>query len=746
MNWSSVKLIFLREVRDQLRDRRTLFMIAVVPLLLYPLMGMSMTQVVQFMREHPTKVLVIGQEALPASPSLLASAEDGSVEFSGELFESPADARLLVPTFASTETQWQGMTSEQLLAQAHDEVEQGRYEAALYFPPGFARSLEDGRSAASGRSSDVGRRESPDTNASDDDRGKYVIVHSTARKKSVVAYGRVSRLMTAWVERIGFATLAEHGISKEAIKPFLASSEDVASESGHSGAALWSTILPFLLLTWALTGAFYPAVDLCPGEKERGTLETLLSSPAERSEIVWGKLLTVMVFSMMTALLNLLSIGITARFVATNFPQIGPPPAWAPLWLLLALLPISALFSALCLALAAFARSSKEGQYYLVPLIVITMPLAVMPMAPGIELSLGNSLIPVTGVVLLLRTLLEGYYFQALIYTPPVVAVTLICCLYSIRWAIDQFNSEGVLFRESERLDLGLWIRQLRRDRGDTPSVAEAFACGLLILLIVFFLSLALGSEAAKYPVALMAVSQLVAIATPALFMTVMLTRSPRQTLQLHWPRWLALPMAVALAVGLHPIVNVLQAVVLKLYPINEEMAARLAELSAALQSNMSFLVIFAIVPAICEELAFRGFILSGFRHLGRKRHAILLSSIFFGLTHPVLQQSVIASLVGLFIGYLAVQTGSILPCVLFHMTHNALGLLTPQLFSRYPALAGLKNDVDGGGYVYHAGVVAFGGLITFAVLWWLRGLDYPRSTEERLRESIEQSAHATAG
>jgi sodium transport system permease protein len=68
---------------------------------------------------------------------------------------------------------------------------------------------------------------------------------------------------------------------------------------------LWSKILPFVLMVWALTGAFYPAIDLCAGEKERGTLETLLSSPALRTEIVWGTL-TVMTF-MATSLLNLLS-------------------------------------------------------------------------------------------------------------------------------------------------------------------------------------------------------------------------------------------------------------------------------------------------------------------------------------------------------------------------------------------------------------------------------------------------------
>ena len=74
--------------------------------------------------------------------------------------------------------------------------------------------------------------------------------------------------------------------------------------------------------------------------------------------------------------------------------RLGLPPLLACVWLLLALLPVSALFSALCLALAAFARSTKEGQYYLMPLLLVTMPLVILPMAPGVELNLGNSLIP----------------------------------------------------------------------------------------------------------------------------------------------------------------------------------------------------------------------------------------------------------------------------------------------------------------------------------------------------------------
>ncbi len=77
-------------------------------------------------------------------------------------------------------------------------------------------------------------------------------------------------------------------------------------------------------MIWALTGAFYPAIDLCAGEKERGTLETLLSSPAQRSEIVTGKLLTVMLFSIATSVLNLVSMGLTGALVISHLPIADP--------------------------------------------------------------------------------------------------------------------------------------------------------------------------------------------------------------------------------------------------------------------------------------------------------------------------------------------------------------------------------------------------------------------------------------
>ncbi len=291
-------------------------------------------------------------------------------QFATGLFSEPGKAKLLEVTVVDPESEPADSTAGQeqgdegkssIERRARRAVQQGACEAVVYFPPDFAQRLQAFRDSLA--------RRDDQTPAQDLAVPSPEIFFNTANEKSQITHSRVTVILERWREEIGRLNLAASHLPESAAKPFKLTEHDVAAERGHRDAAVWSKLLPFLLLIWALTGAFYPAIDLCAGEKERGTLETLLSSPAERSEIVWGKLLTVMSFSVVSAVLNLISMGVTGSFVVGMLTkQVGPPPLLTPLWLLIALLPISALFSALCLALAAFARSSKEGQYYLMPL------------------------------------------------------------------------------------------------------------------------------------------------------------------------------------------------------------------------------------------------------------------------------------------------------------------------------------------------------------------------------------------
>jgi sodium transport system permease protein len=704
MNWSNVRLILAREIRDQLRDRRTMFMIFIVPILTYPFLGMIGLEMSQFVSQKITRVLVVGASDLPAKPALV---ENG--EFAEGLFRRKGRTRLLelhFPGGNQSRTEWE--------AKARSAVEEGTEDAALIVPPDFGTRIDAYRKA-------VQQGEKPP------EVPKPQIIYTTAVERSQLACDRLRMVLDRWNDELAKSFLAAAGVPEWSMGVVDLDTVDLAQETGYRGAAMWSKILPVLLMLWALVGAFYPAVDLCAGEKERGTLETLLSSPAARSEIVLGKLVTIMLFSSVTAALNLLSVAATGPMMFSQLPGFGPPPALSPVWLGLALIPASALFSALSLALAAFARSTKEGQYYLMPLMAVTIPLAILPAAAGLELTLGNSLIPVTGLVLLLRAALEGTYWQVLQFVIPVLAITLAACFFAIRWAVEQFNSESVLFREGERLDVRLWMHQLLEDRGPTPTPAGAVFCGVVILVIHFFMSLrwAPPADFARFAVTV-AVTQLVVVVTPALLMTVMLTRSPRQTLLLRWPRWGAIAATALLAVVLHPAAHVLQKAVMHLYPLSEEMQEALAGLESLFAGApwWQIVMVVATAPAVCEELAFRGFIFTGLRNTGSPWRAICVSAVFFGLSHGILQQSLIACLIGVLLGWLALRTGSILPGMVFHLVHNSLGVLVARapdwLASEWPSIAGLVRPAEHGGVAFAWPVVLAGGLAGLLIIAWL--------------------------
>ncbi len=763
MNWSNVKLIVQREVRDQLRDRRTMFTIVVLPLLLYPLLGTTFLQMAQFLQEHPTRVLVIGTAHLPQEPILV---KEGGLAPHGD---DPVPL-LEVQTRAALSP---GQTADDLALEAQNLIDSGEFDAVVYIPENFRQRIEAFRSQQTETNlphdADVPRvdpsrveplgAESVNAVSADAEPPSPQIFFNAAKDKSRVAHDRVSAALRQWRDAIVERNLERHRVPAAATRPFEVREQDIAPEAGRR-AMVWSKILPFVVLIWALTGAFYPAVDLCAGEKERGTLETLLCSPARRSEIVWGKLLTVMIFSMATSLLNLASMGVTGALILRHVEalgrggfSLGSPPLSAVFWLVIALAPIAALFSALALAIAAFARSTKEGQYYLLPLLMISVPLMMLPLFPAAELDLGTSLIPVTGVMLLLKALIEGEYAQALVYAPPVIGVTALCCLLAIRWAVDQFNNESVLFRESERFGLGLWLRHLVRDREDTPTFGQAILCGVLLLTIRFFaMFLAPAPESWADFARSTLVLQIALIATPALLMAIILTRSPRKTLLLTVPRPMTLSAAVLLAVALHPLVVVLAKVIQMLYPLGDETKAQLEGLGSILASApLPFLLlVLALTPAICEELAFRGFILSGLRHMGHRRAAIVISSIFFGVTHGMLQQSLSACAVGMVLGYLAIQTGSLLPCVLFHLTHNSLtvlsSLVTPERLAERPWASWVFQSVGENEYIYTWPTVALGGGVSLLVLMWLRGLPHQDSPEERRQHVLDQPAPMGVG
>lgn len=709
MTWRNVWLVTFRELRDQMRDRRTLFVIFILPVLIYPLLGMFYFQMMQARGEKPSRVLLFGADFLPQEadmPALLG--EDGN-RFAKQLFDPEQGVSLLHVTQQDDVPD----SFDQAKEAAVEAIRANKTDVALVIAPGFADRL-----------SEVHQQVAETHDLEKPPLTKVAIIHSTANEKSQIANDRLTNVVRKWRNKLGHRNLTAGGVPLWAVQPFDVVVEDTVVDTHFRGAALWSKMLPILLVVWALTGAFYPAIDLCAGEKERGTLETLLCSPAERSEIVLGKLLTVMAFSMATSILNIISVTATGTLLVSRAMDLGAPPPMAAVWLFVALIPISALFGAICLVMAAFARSTKEGQYYLMPLLLVTLVLVLMPMMPGTEISLGQSLIPVTGLVLLLGSLLEGAYMDAVRFLPPVALVTLACCYAAIRVAVDLFTSEHVLFRAGERFDLKAWLVHLVRDRRPTPTFGMAIVAGFAILMVKFFANFVVNwmPETSAAMLTFMAVYLVAVIGIPTLLFTLLFTSDRVSTLRLRMPSQpLALFGAFALAIVWKPLHHWMTAGVIYVYPSSEQMtsaAERMAD--TAMSAPIGWvLFVMALMPAVLEELAFRGYIMTGLLDSGRKWRAIVISAIFFGLSHAILQQQILATITGVLIAYIVIQCGSIWAGVIFHAAHNGLVTLVAKFSHGVPT-----DEIPTAITVMHhwsMGIVS--AVLTIAVIVWFKRL-----------------------
>jgi len=707
-----------------------MFTICILPLLLYPLMGMVMMQVAQFHREQHVTIGVIGYENWPADFPLITEVKNDKIHWK-RLSSSDASAE----AFERHERQSESDKTEQLKTTnsrssnppvAEALLRRLEVDAAVWIPTGFRDSISS----------------------------ESVMVLSNQRwERSQLAVQCLNERMGDWHSNWLRSHLMATPMGESVMNPPRVHRIDV-SDADVKRAIVWSKILPFVMLVWALTGAFYPAIDLCAGEKERGTLETLLCSPARRQEIVWGKLLTVMCFSIGTALLNLGSMHITASIVMTRFASLGasdmvasmgPLPLHSMGWLILLVIPISAMFSALALAVACLARSTKEGQYYLMPLLLVGMPLVMLPMIPGVVLSPGTSIVPITGAVLISRSLMDGEYMHALLHLPTVATVTILCCLLAVRWAVRQFESESVMFSDSERSTMTQWIRNVWRQREPIPTLNESALCGLLILVCLFFGRLTLGGQALTWQSIVQStlVIQLGLILAPALIMSTIMTRSLASSLRLNRIGSMELIGAALLAVSLHPTYAAFAALVGAEYKLGEQTIEMLMQFDSVIASTpiWSVILVLALVPAVCEELVFRGFLFAGLQRNNGHLRAILITSLLFGLSHGVLQQTITASTIGLLLGWLAYRTGGVACTIVFHCVHNSVSMLLASNSSRgtsIPQFLSWALESHDGQFTYTTLWGAFSVLMSITLVAWF-------ATRKPMKPNLQTRAKAFA-
>ena len=392
-----------------LRDRRTLISMFVIPTLLMPVIifgfGMLTFKMVRKAQASAPTVMLIGGEDSPRVRAALKAANKFAL--------MPAEA------------DWRKRISDK------------KIRAVVQLPGKFDAALDLGQRAA------------------------VSIYHYEGELRSTFAVNELRRFFSEYRDQVIGARLAEKGLPRSLVKPFDIRTENVAAPEKVGGNVIGG-IIPYLFILLAFTGALYPAMDLTAGEKERGTMETILCSPVARIDLVLGKFLMVLSASLGTVLCSLLSMSATfllggswltsiqkASFAtaggvggAPSLPSLDPVGMAA---VLVMVIPMAVLFSATLLAISLFAKSFKEAQSYTSPLVILVILPAAIVMLPGIELDARLALVPILNVSLVSKELVSGVWHWG--YLSSIFGSTCLYAAGALFLAVRMFNREDVLFR-----------------------------------------------------------------------------------------------------------------------------------------------------------------------------------------------------------------------------------------------------------------------------------------------------------
>lgn len=435
---------------------------------------------------------------------------------------------------------------------------------------------------------------------------------------------------------------------------------DVASAEARTGDLL-GRALPIVLLLLVLSGGLYTALDLITGERERGTLETLLSAPVDRRAVLYAKGLSVLITALVTTAMALLSLGLTVWIFGLD--AMGGPEggfALAPGRIVLAgalMLPLVVMLSAALMMLAARVPDYKAGQFLSAPAMMLGLLPAGVAALPDVELTAFLALLPITGIALAVRALLSGVSEGWLIGLAFIAAVA--HAVLALRLA------RGAL--TGERFLLGPPDRRSRYARGD--YLPEAIGLFVLAILCLWFF----GQTAQSLDLVWgMVITQVVLVAAPAVAMVAWLGRPVRATLSLRAPRLTDLALGVlagATATALGQLVFLAQA---PLIPLPESFLVEFGEQFAQVSLPIALLT-FAVLPGLCEEVLFRGAILGLVRARLGTLGCCLLVGALFGVMHLAVPRILPTASLGVLLTWATLRSGSLWVPIVMHLVHNGL-------------------------------------------------------------------------
>ncbi|MDD3655937.1 MAG: ABC transporter permease [Atribacterota bacterium] len=399
MNWKNVHLVYKKEIQGAIRDRRTLISMIVIPLIFYPLLFLGIGY-----------FTVIGQKSTENLPSQINITGAGNSPQLVEILQKDKNIKII--------------QSEE---NPENELLGGKVHLTIHIPEVIETDYSEKDSINS---------------------ISIIMKYDSTTQRSQLARKRVTVLIDYYRQQIMQARLKQIGFDADFLQPFQEQWLDLAPEERKVGSMLGS-ILPYIIIILIFIGAMHSAVDITAGEKERGTLATLLVSQISRLEIVLGKYFTVMSISAVSMILGLTGLSIaflTPAYMLGEVSIIRVPFSFSLFFLfLLILTPLVGLASAILILIGIFARNSREASTYVTPIYMIAIFLGMISLSQGIELAKQLFFIPILNNSFVFKELLMGTVNWTHISATLISNISI--ALLALAAATNMFHRENVLFR-----------------------------------------------------------------------------------------------------------------------------------------------------------------------------------------------------------------------------------------------------------------------------------------------------------
>lgn len=609
--------VFLKELRETLRDRRSLAVMFGIPLLVYPLLMLAVAGLgVSTQRRLSRQVARVALVNPDAAPHLVA------------LMEHPRSGVELVPS-----------------GDPRGDLLRGKLSAILRVPPGF----EPGA---------VERRE-----------GEIRVQVDRSHSDATFTEDKVDRLLRDYERWIVEQRLRRRGMPASLVAPLRRATEDLAPADRRLGSLL-SLLLPMMLLIGGVLGSFFPAINAATTERELGTLESLLVTPASKMELLVGKAGLVMLSGLVTAALNLLSMSLVLwrsfSLMARSPASLSMDPRALALSYL-ATVPTILFFAALCLVVALMARNYREVNAYATPVIL----LAQLPVLVGIaEPRVTPALLvtPAINSALIIREVLTGHATAGAFLLAFVSSCFYAALMFSL--AARVFTTEDLVNPSWEPVSIR-GLRSAARAKRRLPGADEALALYALSLVLLLYVS----PEWSKHGfLGLLAGNELLLILAPTLLFAALGRWRWRETFAWRRPEARQVGGGILLGIGLLPWVFALGSLQDRFWPRDPATARATMELVLPALQRYPVLTIVAVglLAGICEELLYRGPIQAALARRLPPWVALAIGGLLFAAAHMDAHGLLTRALLGVVLGWVVLRGGSIFPAMALHAAFDS--------------------------------------------------------------------------